>query len=213
MPPISSGLQKSFLKSALYERSRDLLSRIFGVARGAGNAPTVARSLPELNQLLRRQNNGQGVVIPSTYSNARDGPSPGSVVGIVIGSVLGFLFLLWLIWICVQSGNVNGGFVGGEFVRERRSSYPRRVRQVIEIERPPRRPERVIVGGRRRSSLVDSSSDSEVTVEETVRRSRSSRDRPRNGVRYINPDLPAGGDGHIEKVYDRRGSGSRRSWR
>ncbi|KAI9867637.1 MAG: hypothetical protein M1813_008437 [Trichoglossum hirsutum] len=214
MPPISSCVLDSILKSEPYERYRDLLSqfpgasRTFRLARDAGNAPIVAQSLTKLNRHLRRQNNGQAVVIPNTYTDNQSGPSPGSVVGIVLGSVFGFLFLLWLIWACFQSGGVTRE----EFIRERRPAYSRRAEQFVEIGRPPRRPERVIVR-ERRSSLVDSTSDSDVIIEETVGRRRGSRDRPQNGIRYINPDLPGGGDGHIEKVYGGRGSGSRRSRR
>jgi hypothetical protein len=215
MPPIFSGLHDNVLISKLYDQSHDILSQLSSLsrrlrpqhlARSAEGVPTTAQVLAKLGRLLRRQNSGQAGVIPSSYPGNESGPSPGAIAGIIIGSVLGFLFLLWLIWTCYMNR-----IVADEEIRERRHSHSRRTEQVIEIGRPPRRPERVIIN--RRSSLVDSSSDSDITVEEIVRRQRSGRDRPQNGVRYVNPDLPAGGNGHVEGFYVGKGSGSRRSRR
>ncbi|KAH0541443.1 hypothetical protein FGG08_004052 [Glutinoglossum americanum] len=212
MPPIFSGLHDDILKSKLYAQSRDLLSQFSSLsrvlvpqrlARSAESVSTAAQALTKLGPLLRRQNDEQTGVIPSTYLDKDSGPSPGSVVGIVIGSVLGFLLILWLIWTCTV-----GNIVGEEVIRERRPSHSRRVEKIIEFDRGPRRPERVIVDARR-NSLVDSSSSDDIIVE-TAR--RQSSHRPRSGIRYIDPDLPAGGNGHIEEVY-RKGSGSRRSRR
>ncbi|KAF2147245.1 uncharacterized protein K452DRAFT_314449 [Aplosporella prunicola CBS 121167] len=47
--------------------------------------------------LLRRQSNANFGYIPLTYKGLSSGPPPGTVVGIVLGSVAGFLLLMWLL--------------------------------------------------------------------------------------------------------------------
>ena len=47
-------------------------------------------------------NNG---FIAGCYQGLGRGPSPGAVVGIVLGSIAGFLFLMWLLWI-MSNGTV-----------------------------------------------------------------------------------------------------------
>ncbi|CAN8102926.1 unnamed protein product [Discula destructiva] len=42
--------------------------------------------------------------VPGQYPLLNAGPDPGTVVGIVLGSVGGFLLLLWLIYTCFQIG-------------------------------------------------------------------------------------------------------------
>ena len=95
-----------------------------------------------IKSLAKRQT--QILAIPTTYAGLNSGPPPGTVAGIVLGSVAGFLLILWLIYTCTQLG---GGFVpfssfGGygrreEFVEE----------EVIIEERIQRRNERPL--GRR----------------------------------------------------------------
>ena len=43
--------------------------------------------------------------IPAYYGSLHSGPDPGTVAGIVLGSVAGFILLLWLIYTCVNMGN------------------------------------------------------------------------------------------------------------
>ncbi|CAJ2513645.1 Uu.00g017640.m01.CDS01 [Anthostomella pinea] len=43
--------------------------------------------------------------VPQGYGQTPFGPDAGTVVGIVLGSVAGFLFLLWLIYMVVNLGN------------------------------------------------------------------------------------------------------------
>lgn len=99
--------------------------------------------------------------IPTKYADLDKGPAPGTVVGIVIGSVAGFLLILWLLYTCFTLGGFPGG--GGDVVEEeivrRRSRSPRRRRthsETIEITKsrsPPRRQrERVVVEETRRVS-------------------------------------------------------------
>jgi hypothetical protein len=93
-------------------------------------------------------------IIPTYY--VINGPTPGTTAGIVLGSVAGFLFLVWLFY------SLFGGqlfTVAGEedvVVRRRRSHSPghsRRSRrstkaEVREVSRSPRR-ERIVVEDRR----------------------------------------------------------------
>jgi hypothetical protein len=40
------------------------------------------------------------LAIPTTYTGLNTGPQPGTVVGIVLGSVAGFLLLIWVLYTC-----------------------------------------------------------------------------------------------------------------
>ncbi|KAK4944757.1 hypothetical protein LTR10_015927 [Elasticomyces elasticus] len=97
--------------------------------------------------LLPRQNPAPSLVaIPYFYQYG--GPAPGAVAGIVLGSVAGFLLLIWLFW----SLSNGGGFIRTsqyeeeDVVVRRRSRSPRSKRSSRQTEmrsRSPRR-ERVI---------------------------------------------------------------------
>ncbi|OTB08105.1 hypothetical protein M426DRAFT_317210 [Hypoxylon sp. CI-4A] len=54
--------------------------------------------------------------VPEGYGRTQSGPSPGAVVGIVLGSIAGFVLLLWIIYFCVNlggsSGDIEEGSVG-----------------------------------------------------------------------------------------------------
>lgn len=51
------------------------------------------------NAILQPRQQSGIVPIPTVYQGLNSGPAPGAVVGIVLGSVLGFIFLIWLLWI------------------------------------------------------------------------------------------------------------------
>jgi hypothetical protein len=82
------------------------------------------------NTLARRQI--AVLAIPTTYAGLNSGPQPGSVVGIVLGSVAGFLLLLWFLYTCFGAGNpfagVSGAVVEEEVIRRRSTSSHRRSR-------------------------------------------------------------------------------------
>ncbi|MCJ1465729.1 hypothetical protein MMC07_004348 [Pseudocyphellaria aurata] len=113
-------------------------------------------------------------IVPSTYSGINSGPEPGTVVGIVLGSVGGFLLLLWLIYTCFNFANPSSAVYEEEIVR-RHSHSPRRPvsrsrsrSEVIEVRQhrsPPRQrsPHREV----RRETVV---------VEETTRRPERDRE-------------------------------------
>ena len=53
------------------------------------------------------------LAIPTTYVGLNSGPSPGAVVGIVLGSVFGFLLVIWFIYTCgTFDGSLSNAFIG-----------------------------------------------------------------------------------------------------
>ncbi|PVI07428.1 hypothetical protein DM02DRAFT_608975 [Periconia macrospinosa] len=86
-------------------------------------------------------------IIPTYYRI--DGPSPGTVVGIVLGSVAGFILIVWLLYSITQGNtgrNGTSGAIAGEeeFVvrrpRRKSNSHAGRSRrsEVREYSRSPR---------------------------------------------------------------------------
>ncbi|KAI9794481.1 MAG: hypothetical protein M1833_000394 [Piccolia ochrophora] len=197
-------------------------------------ARAISASTAPLSNLIRRQQQPPRIPpedIPKSYSEQTSGPAPGTVVGIVFGSVAGFLFLLWLIYLCFNSG-ARGSIVGEEdvIVREHRGSRTSRRTETVEVSRsrsrsrspPPRRSpartetrtERIIVEERRAPPAPVEREDDIVEVIEDhdrPRRSRSDR-RPISGYRAVDPDQFAGGNRPVEEVYTSK-RGSRRSRR
>lgn len=108
-------------------------------------AGSIEKRLP--NVILPRQAGGAVLAIPTQYQGLNSGPSPGAVVGIVLGSVAGFLLLLWILWL-LSSGT---GFIRSSTLQEEdvvirrrsRSRGTRRSRRTEMSSRSPRR-ERVI---------------------------------------------------------------------
>ncbi|KAE8452701.1 hypothetical protein EG329_013960 [Mollisiaceae sp. DMI_Dod_QoI] len=107
------------------------------------------RSLPSrVLRLLPRQSNPG--IIPSTYGSINSGPAPGTVVGIVLGSVGGFLLLLWLFYTCLSFGGWSSRSSVSEevVVRDKRrrshgSTRSRRVSETVEVRRD-RSPVRIV---------------------------------------------------------------------
>lgn len=63
--------------------------------------------------------------VPGCYQNIDSGPAPGAVVGIVLGAVAGFLFLLWLLWILSQGTSfIRSSRYEEEDIHRRRSRSP-----------------------------------------------------------------------------------------
>jgi len=185
---------------------------------------------PHLLQLSKRQSQNPAIV-PTTYGSINSGPAPGTVVGIVLGSVGGFLLLLWLIYTCANLGNTDSSSTYTESVvvaRARRKSHGsrstrsrhvsetvevRRERSPVRVVRPPERVDRVVVEEsretRRERSRSRGESDEVVVIEEhsPPRRSKSKRDkeeRRESGYRTVDP-LAYGGVVGGRK--ERRGSG------
>lgn len=83
--------------------------------------PILARTLTSL--LLSRRDVDPSI-IPTTYSGINNSPPPGTVVGIVFGSVAGFLLILWLIYTCVNQNGTADLYAEETIVRQRRPSTP-----------------------------------------------------------------------------------------
>ena len=160
-------------------------------------------------------------LIPTTYSGLNAGPQPGTVVGIVFGSVAGFLLLLWLIYTCFGlGGNVN---VQSSVVEDRTEVVERRSRRTSTRRSSPRRPpppessqsasEIIEVESRRERTPPRRERRETVIIEETrrrppeedivevieehspVRRESTKRERRvSGGYRTVDPEAFGGGD-------------------
>ena len=67
-------------------------------------------------------------LISACYTGLDSGPSPGVVVGIVLGSIAGFLLLIWVLWVLSSGGNfirTTALEVEDVSVTRRRSRSPR----------------------------------------------------------------------------------------
>src|SRR6266536_103814 len=111
------------LPTSLSERSVSAQSQSRSLLRRALNNP---RSISEgISMLLERQTKDP-TIIPTAYGSINSGPTPGTVVGIVIGSVGGFLLCLWLIYTCLNFGTWGGAessYTESVVVRDRRKSH------------------------------------------------------------------------------------------
>jgi len=81
-----------------------LSSRLTSLTRHLPSSSSIS-IIPRGANLLARQNDPS--IIPSTYGSINSGPAPGTVVGIVLGSVGGFLLILWLIYTCLNFGRLG----------------------------------------------------------------------------------------------------------
>ncbi|CCD42935.1 hypothetical protein ACHAP3_010898 [Botrytis cinerea] len=168
----------------------------------------VQRSSPSkltglLTRLISRQTaSSNPSIIPTTYGQQNNSPSPGTIVGIVLGSVAGFILLLWLLYTCCTLGRrqsaqstITEDVTFRENVRRRshnshRSSRPhsRRVSttEKVEIRRQRSRspaPVRVVREEVRQETRRPPPPVERVIVEERreVRRSRDERSPSSSG--------------------------------
>lgn len=133
----------------------------------AASIPTLISRIALLDAPSRSilQPRQQTETVPGDYPNLNTGPDAGTVVGIVLGSVGGFLLLLWLVYTCLQIGG-RGDTVssyGTASVVTRKS----RRRHSRHHHHSPARRETVEV---RTSRVVPPPQAERVVVEETVRR-------------------------------------------
>ncbi|KAK2613640.1 hypothetical protein N8I77_000540 [Diaporthe amygdali] len=66
---------------------------------------TVKTALDAPSRVLLAERDTTTSTIPGAYPGINDGPDAGEVVGITLGSVGGFLLLLWLVYTCLSIGN------------------------------------------------------------------------------------------------------------
>lgn len=120
-------------------------------------------------------------IIPTYYHI--DGPSSGTVVGITLGSVLGFLLLIWLFYSLANinngKSNGNGATIAGEEEivvrrprnRDSRSGHSRRSSrpEVREYSRSPRRRSQPVIVEERRVPQQTRARSRSFVVEERSR--------------------------------------------
>ena len=209
---------RSLLPSTPSIDARTILSDSTHPTRISRTIQPLTRSL---TSLVRRQTIPP--LIPATYAGLHSGPQPGTVVGIVLGSVGGFLLLLWLIYTCITFGTSRGvSTYEEETVVRRRSRSPRSSRrspsrhapsrsrsrsEVIEVSRhrsPPRRETRretVILEERSRPRTpVEREDDIVEVIEEHSPPRRSQGSRRVSGYRTVDPEAFGGGSRPMRKV-------------
>ncbi|KAH8820108.1 hypothetical protein F5884DRAFT_38072 [Xylogone sp. PMI_703] len=165
-------------------------------------SPASISARSPLSNLFGRQSTT--AIIPASYGNIDSGPSPGTVVGAVLGSVAGFLLLLWLFYSCMSR---NGSFWIREttesevIVRRPHKSRSRRASEKVEVRRSRSRPvaqETIIVEEertrRRSASMSRSSASDEVVVIEEHSPPRKSKKKGRrdSGFRTVDPSAYGG---------------------
>ncbi|KAL8660217.1 MAG: hypothetical protein Q9226_000019 [Calogaya cf. arnoldii] len=211
---------RSFLASTSPLSPRGSLSHAVRQLKAQVRTYTITRPF---HPLLRRQQ-APPRLIPATYAGLNKGPTPGTVVGIVLGSVAGFLLILWLIYTCVNFNAARGvSTYEEEAVVRRRSRSPRSSRrspsrhapsrsrsrsEVIEVSRhrsPPRRETRretVIMEERSRPPPppVEREDDIVEVIEEHSPVRRSSGSRRVSGYRTVDPEAFGGGNRPLRKV-------------
>ena len=220
----------SLLSSAInHIAERDVLPEILPATRTL--KPRTLASLIRRQQvtITATSSSNPKPLIPANYDGLNTGPTPGTVVGIVFGSVAGFLLILWLIYTCLAMGGQApvSSVVEEDVVirRHSRSRSPRRPpsshshSEVIEVSRtrqrsksrsrsrsPPRRQssrrETTIIEETRRVSRPPPQDEFvEVTEERSPPPSQTRRSsRRQSGFRTIDPDEYAGGDRPMRKV-------------
>ncbi|KAJ9610833.1 hypothetical protein H2200_005610 [Cladophialophora chaetospira] len=217
--PIASFLA-IFVREALRFTKRTLLSSpsrrdqvepIFLTPR----APSL--DISSSHALSKRQT--QVLAIPTTYAGLNSGPQPGALVGIVVGSIAGFIIILYIL---LSLFRLRMGRGGGEVIEEKiihRSSQHRRrpsrsasrtsrsASRVISVASSPRR-ERVVRERETREEetviveeQVSSVGDDIVEVIEEHSPERPAR-KPsgRSGFRTVDPAEFGGGRAPTRKL-------------
>lgn len=202
MPPFLSHSAQTSSKSSSFlirHGPRSLRSLITSIgdqktiSRALFPGMKTKRSLEPLVKIVatisrRQQQQQQPTVLPATYVGLNDGPAPGTVVGIVLGSVGGLILVMWLIYSCFYMNSTDT--YEEEIVRRTTSrSAHRSSRSRSEMTQQrrssPRSPQRVrretvIVEERHGPPVVDREDDIVEVIEE---RSRSRTPPPRRDRR------------------------------
>lgn len=123
--------------------------------------------------------------IPSGYGSLRSGPDAGTVVGITLGSVGGFMLLMWIVWWCVNLGRpadmdtssvtTTGSVLTGRLRRPDRGEHRRGHSHGRRHHRRGSGGETIEVRTTRRPFVVAEPGVREVLVEETTRARGASR--------------------------------------
>ncbi|EPE08686.1 hypothetical protein F503_04273 [Ophiostoma piceae UAMH 11346] len=202
--------------SALARRDGQLLDTVRDNAALSSPAtisptPILANDVPSTTLLDRSVKTS---LVPAGYGNTQSGPSSGTVVGITLGAVAGFLLFIALIYACVNYGTFGlfGGFGRGKSSRSgstffastnassvlEASSYVSR--RVHEHKRDRRRSS----GSKRhrrhshkaRPIIVDPPME-RVVIKEHIRRTSRPAPRPRPGPSIVETASDGSGDDEI----------------
>jgi len=238
MPPFLERSAQSPSSPAHTFHLRSLIPSTFHIAPRSSLSPVSSLPTPtsepiqhltrSLSSIFRRQVDPS--VIPTTYSGLNAGPTPGTVVGIVFGSVAGFLLVLGVIYTFVNGigKNRDTSSIEEEVVVRRRSRSPRRSspRRSSPRRSSPRRPEssrsrsETIEVSRHRSPPRRETRRETVVLEETrrpaprdddiveviedhdspPRRVKRESSRRESGYRTVDPEAFGGGSRPLRKV-------------
>ncbi|KAK4940361.1 hypothetical protein LTR10_019467 [Elasticomyces elasticus] len=175
-----------------------------------GTHPTIY--LDSKSQSLDKRQNVI-LAIPTTYAGLNSGPAPGALVGIVLGSIAGFILLLYIILSAFRLSGFQrgGGVVEEEVIRHRRRSRSRS-RAMTEASGPARSPPRprrervvreetVVVEERVEPSVSAEDDIVEVIEEHSPERPPPKRESTRrSGYRTVDPAEFGGGSRPMRKV-------------
>jgi len=189
---ISSHLTPNERSSSLATRALNVLTRITHPTLRQPTSPTPLSS----SSILLSKRQTQVLAIPTTYQGLNAGPPPGTVVGIVLGSVAGFLLLLWLIYTCVSMGRnrfsgareVNTTVIEEEVIHRRERSPRRSVRSARSarsahsVSRSRSRSETIEVASVHRSPIRRPSRRERVVVESVRRTTRPAPPPPEDDI-------------------------------
>lgn len=203
MPPIQS-LQAPYSDSRILEsrQPEPVVPRFNALTPPTSSEELTLRLLgvrytiePQAEGALKaRQNSDQGIY-PIQYSYQQSGPAPAVVVGIVLGSVAGFLILIWLLWTVSNSNNTvirtTGELEEVETVRTRSKGKRARSRREMQ-SRSGSSPQRVY-----RSERIIRDFPPERSRSPSVMRDRS-RMRETIIVEEARPERRVPGDDMIE---------------
>ena len=123
--------------------------------------------------LIRQATVTANPIIPATYAGLNSGPTPGTVVGIVFGSVAGFLLVLWLIYTCFNAATFGGAAARTSVLEEEIVTSSRR--RSRSARRSPSR----------RAPSPSSHTRSEIIEVQSSRRERSPPPRERTPPRSV----------------------------
>ncbi|KAF5856525.1 hypothetical protein ETB97_007256, partial [Aspergillus alliaceus] len=80
------------------------------------------------------------ISIPASYGRLNSSPSPGTIAGIILGSVFGFVFLLYLLYLGLSSGRRFGSETQTEISESSAGGMRRRRRGRVVVEEERERP-------------------------------------------------------------------------
>lgn len=118
--------------NVISKRAASVLSETLHLSSEAGIAAAPI-------SLSKRQN--AILAIPTTYQGLNAGPQPGAIVGIMLGSIAGFILCLYILLFSFQFyGGRRKTVVEEEVIVHRRDRSRSRSRHTVMTERPPSPP-------------------------------------------------------------------------